>query len=365
MITRLENLPPIVRSAGVETARQRLNALGAARTPFLFLADFELKNLEILPLTEIDPMEILFQIGSFSNVQNSGAEKPGKNPLLVQQTFVEGGLRFQKKHLGPEKYGIAFAKVMHNIQQGNTYLCNLTFPTQVATNVSMREIFGLVQAKYKVCYRQEFVCFSPECFVQVRGNQIATYPMKGTISAAVPDAEARILADQKEMAEHATIVDLLRNDLSMVAERVRVQRYRYVERLATHTGEELLQVSSEIAGELPPDYHAHLGDLLLRLLPAGSICGAPKPKTLAIIAEAEGQPRGWYTGICAVFDGQDLDSGVMIRFLEPSPGQPLAPVDGTYHYQFRSGGGITHLSDLVSEYEELLAKVNLPILQCS
>jgi para-aminobenzoate synthetase component 1 len=88
------------------------------------------------------------------------------------------------------------------------------------------------------------------------------------------------------------------------------------------------------------------------MLPAGSICGAPKKRTLEIITEAEGERRGFYTGVAGVFDGRDLDSGVLIRFIEQTPSGEL---------RFRSGGGITAKSDARSEYDELIQKVYVPI----
>ena len=174
--------------------------------------------------------------------------------------------------------------------------------------------------------------------------------MKGTLPADQPDARARLLADPKEEAEHYTIVDLLRNDLSLVAKRVRVDRFRYVEEIATHRGP-LLQASSEISGELLPDWPDTLGEWFFRLLPAGSVSGAPKKKTVEIIREVEGQPRGFYTGVAGIFDGKTLDSTVLIRFIEQT-------ADGLY---FRSGGGITFQSDARAEYDELLAKIYVPI----
>lgn len=339
-----------------ETVRQRLNELGRAGVPFLFLADFELKKPEILLPTEIDPLTTLFQIGRFSNLHQAELAEVAQTGQKVRSQ----PLYFSINAPSFAQYQNRFDKVIDQINYGNSYLCNLTGQTEVKTNLSLREIFFSAQARYKVWHRDEFVVFSPECFVRIVGNQISTYPMKGTIQAALPGAEATILADRKEYAEHATIVDLLRNDLGMVADQVQVKRFRYVERVGTHTGEELLQVSSEIVGQLSPSYRANLGDLLFRLLPAGSICGAPKPKTLSIIAEAEGGDRGWYTGVCAFFDGQELDSGVMIRYIEPQDATQSI-TDGLHHYQFRSGGGLTHLSNVTAEYEELLAKVYLPI----
>ncbi|HEX8040068.1 MAG TPA: chorismate-binding protein, partial [Chryseosolibacter sp.] len=163
-------------------------------------------------------------------------------------------------------------------------------------------------------------------------------------------AREKILADRKEMAEHVTIVDLIRNDLSRVASKVKVTHFRYVEEIKT-IGKNLLQVSSEICGELPPGYERHLGDIVLKLLPAGSVSGAPKCKTLQIIRDAENEPRGYYTGVVGIYDGHVLDSGVMIRFIESRRGQ----------LYYRSGGGITAQSRLESEYQEALDKVYVPV----
>lgn len=101
--------------------------------------------------------------------------------------------------------------------------------------------------------------------------------MKGTIDASIPDAAQLLINDPKEAAEHATIVDLIRNDLSMVANQVSVSRYRYIDTLRTNLGS-ILQTSSEIQGTLPDDYHAHLGDIIFKLLPAGSITGLRRKK---------------------------------------------------------------------------------------
>ena len=175
--------------------------------------------------------------------------------------------------------------------------------------------------------------------------------MKGTISASRPDAENTLLTDAKEAAEHATIVDLIRNDLSQFARSVWVERYRYIDYLET-SGGGLLQVSSEVAALLPGNWRDWLGTLMASLLPAGSISGAPKPKTVEIIRTAEGYDRGYYTGICGYFDGENLDSGVLIRFIENQHGQLV----------FKSGGGITARSDARAEYQEMIDKVYLPIL---
>ena len=175
--------------------------------------------------------------------------------------------------------------------------------------------------------------------------------MKGTIDADLPDAEETILNDAKEKAEHYTIVDLLRNDLSMVAKNVRVQKFRYIDHLKT-SRKNLLQVSSEITGQLPKNYHEHLGEILFRILPAGSVSGAPKKKTLEIIKSAEKEDRGYYTGVAGFYDGKSLKSFVMIRFISKQNEQLF------YH----SGGGVTVNSKAEKEFEELNDKIYVPVI---
>jgi len=135
-----------------------------------------------------------------------------------------------------------------------------------------------------------------------------------------------------------------------VATEVTVTRYRYLEKLITHRST-LLQMSSEIRGRLPEDYRSRLGELFFCMLPAGSITGAPKKKTVEIIREAETYQRGFYTGVMGYFDGDNLDSAVLIRFLEQTE-QGMV---------YKSGGGITFKSDARSEYEEMKQKVYVPI----
>lgn len=242
----------------------------------------------------------------------------------------------------------AFNKVIGEINYGNSFLTNLTFKTPIEVNLTLSDIFKFTTAKYKLV-ANDFVVFSPETFLKIEGNRIFSHPMKGTINAAIKNARDTILNDEKETAEHVTIVDLIRNDISQVACNVQVTRFRYIEEIRTNQ-KNLLQVSSEIIGKLPHDWHHQLGTLLTQLLPAGSISGAPKPQTLAIIHAVENYSRGFYTGICGEFDGSKLDTGVMIRFIGKEN-------DQLYYY---SGGGITSFSDPRKEYQEMIDKIYLP-----
>ncbi|MCB0567973.1 MAG: aminodeoxychorismate synthase component I [Phaeodactylibacter sp.] len=317
-------------------AIRRMNFWGSEGEPFLFVIDFELERPIVLKLDEVPPESLLYDINGKRNFQK---RTPSPKPV------------FFEKHAMPQaQYHQAFQLVMNNLKAGNSYLANLAFPTPVSTNLSLREAFFASQARYRLWQDNQFVCFSPEPFVTIdRNGQIASFPMKGTIDAALPEAKQQLLNNPKETAEHATIVDLIRNDLSMVAENVRVKRYRYIEEIETHQGG-LLQSSSEIIGQLERGYEGRLGDIIFQLLPAGSISGAPKRKTVEIIQAAEGQARGYYTGICGIFDGKQLNSGVMIRFIEQT-------AEGMV---FKSGGGITANSTEEEEYEEMLRKAYLP-----
>lgn len=311
-----------------------MNERGRSRSPFLFLINFNLDDARIYDIDCLTDENIWVSFPNFSNKK----DKAGKISF-----------DFRKFPISYETYEKAYEHVMEGINRGDSFLINLTFPTRLDTKLMLDQIFQHGRARYRLKYKDEFVVFSPETFVQIRKNKILTFPMKGTIDASLPDAEKKLLTDLKEISEHNTIVDLLRNDLNMVSKKVKVDKFRYVEKIQTHE-RELLQTSSRISGELDPNWAGSLGDIIFKLLPAGSITGAPKRKTLEIIQEAEGYDRGWFTGICGVFDGQSVDSAVMIRFIENQLGNLV----------FKSGGGITHFSNCEQEFRELVEKVYLP-----
>lgn len=314
-----------------------MNACGEERQPFFFMIDFLQQHPVIIPLDEIDPTAIQFEIPGFP-VLKGKASSTKDNILIVHKGYSK------------TSYSAQFNHIVSEIKKGNSYLVNLTCETQVTLNKSLQEIFQLSEAKYKLFYKDQFVVFSPETFVRIENGMISSFPMKGTIDAAVPRARENILNNPKEKAEHSTIVDLIRNDLSMVAENVQVKRFRYIDELTTDSGK-LLQVSSEITGKLPDRYQARIGEIIFALLPAGSISGAPKKKTVEIILDTETHKRGYYTGVFGIFDGQNLDSAVMIRFIEQTNQGPV----------YKSGGGITALSNLDDEYNEMLQKIYVPV----
>lgn len=315
---------------------QIANQYGKMRLPFFFLIDFEKQKPLIYPLSEIEDKGLYFDF--------NGQQR------FIQPLKINGN--FELVIIPPDypKYKNAFDFVQQQIQIGNSYLLNLTHQTEIKTNYHLAKIFQQSKAKYKLLLDEKFVCFSPECFIRIKENKIYSYPMKGTINTNEEDAVNKLLNSEKEFTEHNTIVDLIRNDLALVSKYIQVTKYRYVEKVETHRGA-IYQTSSEICGELDENWQENIGTMLDKLLPAGSISGAPKVKTVEIIQQAEQQERGYYTGIFGYFDGENVESAVAIRYIEKQ---------GDTYY-FRSGGGITALSQLDEEYNEILEKVYVPI----
>ncbi|GAB1419464.1 aminodeoxychorismate synthase component I [Bacteroidales bacterium] len=315
---------------------RQMNAMGREGRPFLFLIDYEMEQPLVVTLDELDPKQILYEI-----------EGKGNLPPMVFPSKEQ--VVFECRPPAFDDYQIRFDGVMAHLKKGESCLINLTQPVEVQTNLSLYEIFLRSKARFKLWFDERFVVFSPEPFVRIEAGKIHTYPMKGTLDATLPDATTRLLNDSKELAEHHSSVELLSHDLRKVAKNVRTERFRYVETIETLRGS-LLQTSSHISGNLRAGYVGRLGSAIAALLPAGSIAGAPKAASVGIIQRWEGYRRGYYTGIFGRFDGQKLESGVMIRFIEKQHNGLV----------FKAGGGITVNSTVQREYNELLAKVALP-----
>jgi para-aminobenzoate synthetase component 1 len=311
-----------------------LNEWGKNKVPFGFIIDFEGLSPIVFPLKKV-PAGIFWQTPKSANIPEINIEEKSLQWNLTPVSF--------------EQYLTGFERVKRHINNGDTYLLNYTQPTLIETNLSAKEIFYRSSALYKTYVENNFVCFSPESFVQIRNGRIYSYPMKGTIEAKSENAAEMLMKDTKELAEHSTIVDLIRNDLSLVADDVKVEKFRYLDLIKTNQ-KNLWQVSSEISGRLPENYAENIGEIIFRLLPAGSVSGAPKRKTVEIIKAAENYERGFYTGIFGIFDGINLDSCVLIRFIDLTTGKMI----------YKSGGGITFMSDARKEYEEMIRKVYVP-----
>jgi para-aminobenzoate synthetase/4-amino-4-deoxychorismate lyase len=189
--------------------------------------------------------------------------------------------------------------------------------------------------------------FSPELFFALEGGRLTTRPMKGTARRAPsPEADraaaAALAADAKNRAENLMIVDLLRNDLSRVAQpgSVAVDRLFEVETYPT-----IHQMTSTVSARLREE--ADAVDVIEALFPCGSVTGAPKIRAMEVIAEVERQPRGLYTGsIGAISADGSAAFNVAIRTLVLADGRASLGL----------GAGIVADSDAESEWAECLSK---------
>ncbi|MDO5046735.1 aminodeoxychorismate synthase component I [Campylobacter sp.] len=307
----------------LKITKERLNSL--KNSPFIALLSYDSPELDIVCTPEdAKKFGIKFKLNA-------------KNDNKIKYELQKFPIKFSE-------YESRFNRVLSHIKNGEISLLNLCFKTRIKTNLSMDEIYAHVNAKALVYKQDDFICFTPEPFVKIENGRIHTYPMKGTISADIENAREILLADKKEIREQKAMVELMQDELLAVAEDVRVEKFRFIERVGA-----LYQTSSHVSGRLRENLG--FGDIFEALLPAGSIAGSPKKRACEAIKECEVNPRGFYTGIFIHFDGQILQSFVLIRFVKREE-------NGLYFY---SGGGITAASEAKREYDELLAKVNFPI----
>mgnify|MGYP002765173783 FL=1 len=292
--------------------------------PFIALLSYDSPNDDIIiPINKASDYGIKFKLNA-------------KNSKNIEHFIQKYPLEFKD-------YKARFDKVRQYQKNGHSYLLNLCFASKIKTNLNLDEIYFHAKGAAVIYKKDDFVCFTPEPFVVIKDGFIHTYPMKGTIDASVANAKAKLLNNQKEFSESAMMVDLMRNDLGRVCERVWVERFRYIQKVGN-----LYQTSSQISGKLRQNLS--LGEIFSALLPAGSITGTPKIETMRIIKECEKCERGFYTGVFIHFDGKVCKSYVLIRFIKQR-------ADGLYFY---SGGGITLMSDVKSEYNELIQKIYFP-----
>lgn len=319
----------------ISALKKRINQLFSNNLPFFFIVNYEQTEAYLVE-NPLNQSEFFFKFPTAEHKPFSLSSKKTDFNIIPSKF---------------ETYKSKFDKLQEFLKKQEISLANLTERTEIETNLSLENIFALSESLYQIYIPDKFVCFSPERFVKIANGIISTNPMKGTIDANIPNAEEIILNDKKEIDEHKTTVNFVSRELSAISKNVHTARFRYIDTVKT-SRKTLLQVSSEIVGELSPDYTQHIGDIIFSLLPAGSIAGTPKQRALEILCEIEGIERNYYCGIAGYFDGRELDSAVLIRFIE----QDL----NSNKLYFRSGGGITIDSICEKEYQEVLNKVYLP-----
>jgi para-aminobenzoate synthetase / 4-amino-4-deoxychorismate lyase len=271
-----------------------------------------------------------------------------------------GDARLRRLEPDRAEYGRMFQAVKAHIREGDVYQINLTGRARLDI-ADPFETYALLRMAQPVPFGaflntdRTIMSFSPERFFRIDGRKIAARPMKGTAPRGTTedkDSEIgrRLSLDPKNRAENLMIVDLLRNDLSVVCEpgSVVVPSLFNVERHPT-----LWQMTSDIEGELREG--AGLGDVLEALFPCGSITGAPKRRAMEIIREIESWPRGVYCGAIGYASPHGVaEFNVAIRTIEIGE----EAVMGT-------GSGLVWDSEADAEYEELRLKTRFAVTEGS
>lgn len=256
-----------------------------------------------------------------------------------------------------EAYEAKFKAVQAALQRGDIYEMNLCMPwSGTAPSDQSWAMFERLAASTRAphsAYVQagpwRTLCASPERFLAKRGSTLHSQPIKGTVKRGANDAEDALLKDalassEKEQAENVMIVDLVRNDLSRVAERDSVT---VDELFGIHTFATVHQMISSVSCTLRPN--ASPLDIMRATFPMGSMTGAPKLSAMKHIAQLEEIGRGLYSGALGyVCPNGDWDLNVVIRSLMHHA--DTGRVDATF------GGAITLLAEAESEYDECLLK---------
>jgi len=301
--------------------------LGKTELKFLF---YEKNNVEIIDSNDL----------SFENTEK-----------YFQSTYNIKNLELD---ITQSEYVKKISKIKDYIAKGDTYQINFTTNAKFEFDGKIIPLFlnGIFNqsAGYSVLinYKNEFILsFSPELFFRTDYETIYSKPMKGTLKRkGNPDEDKKLanllLHDEKNLAENVMIVDLMRNDIGKIAitDSVKVDMLYEVEKYET-----LYQLTSTVTGKLKEN---RLSDILENLFPSGSITGAPKIRSMKIIAELEKSPRNLYTGSIGLITSGNAIFNIPIRTVNINK--------LTKKGELGLGSGIVWDSDAENEYEEVLLK---------
>jgi aminodeoxychorismate synthase component I len=345
----------LIRADSPRDIAPAFEQIEAARRAGLWLAGyasyelgycFSRKLRHLLPERRAVPL-MLF--GVFDAPQPLGQVDCSTSRLRVRMSPPEPELSFADYHA-------AFDRVHDLIRAGDAYQVNLTFPMRAHSRDEPGALFDALARRHPVRHGAlvelgwpAVVSLSPELFFRLSPDGvIETRPMKGTMARGKTEAEdamlrARLACSQKDRAENLMIVDLLRNDISRVAQvgSVRVPELFEIETYAT-----LHQMVSQVRGQVVPG--TGLAALFAALFPCGSVTGAPKIRAMEIIAEVEPGPRDVYCGAIGWLapDGA-AEFNVAIRTML---------MDDVGNIRLNVGGGVVYDSSAEAEYDEALLK---------
>ena len=285
------------------------------------------------------------------------AQRPS-TPADAADAAVRPGVPDATCNFTPDQYRHAVARAVDYIAAGDIFQVNLSQRFSVAGVLEPTAIYRALRDRNPAWYAaylafehagapRAVLSSSPELFLRVRGGRVTTRPIKGTrprlgLPDADRDAAAELLASEKDNAELAMIIDLLRNDLGRVC---RFGSVRVTDPVRLETHPTLFHLVGTVEGVLREGVGPV--DLLAATFPGGSITGAPKIRAMEIIDELEGLARGVYTG-CIGHVGVDgsCEWNIAIR--------TIVCDGGVAHVQ--AGGGIVADSRPDSEYLETLHK---------
>lgn len=282
-------------------------------------------------------------------------EKIAQAPL--PSDFLPGPAPDFRSNFSRGRYMESIRRLRRHIREGDCYEINLSqaFRSEYQLESPAAVFSALVQRNpvpFASFFRWEdnyLLAASPERFLQRQGQRLLTQPIKGTAPRGDSPETDRALAEQlrrseKEQAENVMIVDLCRNDLHRVCRPRSVQVPQLFELQSFPTVHQLV---STVTGELDAGFSAY--DAIRAAFPPGSMTGAPKVKTMELIAHYEALQRGLYAGSVGYIEaGGDFDFNVVIRALQYDA--------ALKQLCYQVGGAITWASDPALEYEETLVK---------
>jgi para-aminobenzoate synthetase component 1 len=270
-----------------------------------------------------------------------------------------GALADFTSNFGRREYDAAVIRVQEYIRSGDVYQVNLSQRLEVLLDSAGLELYRTLSqlspvhfASYLELGGFEIVSASPERLVRLEGNRLLTRPIAGTRRRGSTEEDERFIhelkTDEKEVSEHAMLVDLERNDLGRVSSfgSVRVAKLMDIVKYA-----HVIHIESEVVGELAQG--KDFLDVIGAMFPGGTITGMPKIRTMEVIAELEPNARGIYTGSIGYisFTGE-MDLNIVIRTI-------LVKDDKAY---VNVGGGVVWDSRPAREYKETLNKARSQLM---
>ena len=343
--------------------KNKLEALSSDNFDRIHFPEKHFFTPEILFKIREGEIEVVYQLSFYS-------QETITNIIAEIQLLVITESEFKEIKVAPrvskEEYLKNVNALKHHIQLGNIYevnYCQEYYVENVQTNPI--DVYLRLNKKsptpfscFVKCGSKYLMSASPERFIQKKDNKISSQPIKGTIKRGATEQEDEVLkkqlfSDAKERSENIMIVDLVRNDLSKIAQK---STLKVEELCGIYTFPQVHQMISTVSAEVQKE--VNFEGIIKATFPMGSMTGAPKIRAMELIEEYEETKRGLYSGTVGYINKEgDFDFNVVIRSI-------LYNQENNY-LSFIVGGAITNQSDPEKEYEECLlkAKAMLEVLK--